>query len=110
LFIDLVFVALFTVLGRNIEHCEGLSPSKLLWVWTNFSIAWGSRNLLLFYSTRFAANRDLTLFMRSAYGMGLYIMIMHTPDDLCIDDDFPPYLLNGYAIGLIFCRISMLFM
>ena len=100
LFIDLVFVGQFIVLAENIKEC-GQTFEHIFWVWTVFTIAWGTRNNLDAFNNRFKIFAGFAKLLDLWFVLGLLIMIAnHTPSGLCAEDTIPDYLMKGFGILL----------
>ena len=104
LFIDLVFVGQFIVLAENIKEC-GQTFDHIFWIWTVFTIAWGTRNNLDAFNNRFKIFAGFAKLLDLWFVLGLLIMIAnHTPTGLCSEDTIPDYLMQGFGIGFLMCR------
>ena len=108
LFLDLVFVGYFTVLGKNITHCDEFSFSAILRYWANFTLLWGTRNLMDAYLNRFSLSHNLTMCAFFLFTGGLMLIIINTADGECEINGNPLYVLQGWAAGFLMCRLTIL--
>jgi low temperature requirement protein LtrA len=108
LFLDLLFVGYFIVLGKNVTKCDRFNVDSIWRFWANFTLVWGTRNLMDTYLNRFSLSHNLTICAFFLFTGGLMFMILNTDDHVCDINKNPLYVLQGWAAGFLMCRLTIL--
>ena len=112
LFIDLLYVAQFLLLGHRLYYCtkdKSMQLSEIFgWIFVSFALFWGSRVAIDEFYNKFELPKDFGRLLMLWYTLGIFYMTFNSAYEYCNSEENPRSINVGFIFGLLITRFTLI--